>query len=388
MKAESKSTKMKMETRNAENKKLETKSSQSEKRKGVRQLATQSQVWNRLMQLSKRIRSRNRRCRLTKPKITLALGSYDRHGPLLERLASHPVFDFEFLELDPRQGRHERFLRDFEFDACELSFSSYVVAVDQGVPVHAVPVFPRRLFSHSQMYKNLNGGIENPSDLAGKRVGLSSFQNTLGVRAKGDVAHVYGVAWKSITWVVAGADVVEVKLPADVNVEHAKNMAEIESAFAAGTVQALFVSRLPRVFLSGNPNVGRFFADPQAEEERYLREQGYFPIMHVLAFKRELAGRYPELPKALFDVFTKARRRALERWNDPNWSMLLWGRREFERQHGLTAADPWRNGLEANRKNIDRFALYSHEQGLSRRRLTPEELFVAIEEEEGEKDKG
>lgn len=317
---------------------------------------------------------------MSKTKITLALGSYDRHGPLLEGLADDPLFDFEFLELDPRQGRHERFLRDFEFDACELSFSSYVVAVDQRAPVHAVPVFPRRLFSQSQMYKNLNSGIDGPRDLVGKRVGLSSYQNTLGVRAKGDIAHVYGVPWKSVTWVAAGADVVDVGLPADVRLEHAKNMAEIEKEFVNGAIHALFVSRLPRPFLEGDRTVGRFFADPRGEEERYLREQGYFPIMHVLAFKRELAGRYPELPAALFAAFEKARRTALERWNDPNWSMLLWGRRELERQRGAWAGDPWRNGLEANRKNIERFALYSYEQGLSRRRLTAEELFVPMEE--------
>jgi 4,5-dihydroxyphthalate decarboxylase len=110
-----------------------------------------------------------------KPRIKLALGSYDRHGPLLEGALTHPLFGFEFLEVDPREGRHERCLQDFEFDACELSFSSYVVAVDQSVPVHAVPIFPRRLFSQSQMYKNQKSGINGPKDLAGKRIGLSSY---------------------------------------------------------------------------------------------------------------------------------------------------------------------------------------------------------------------
>jgi len=58
---------------------------------------------------------------------------------------------------------------------------------------------------------------------------------------------------------------------------------------------------------------------------------------------------------------------------------VIWGRREWERQNRLCRSDPWRNGLEANRKNIECFALYSHEQGLTKRRLTPEELFVAID---------
>jgi 4,5-dihydroxyphthalate decarboxylase len=124
--------------------------------------------------------------------------------------------------------------------------------------------------------------------------------------------------------------------------------------------------------------VGQFFADSSVEEERYLKEEGYFPIMHVLAFKQELKQRYPELPEALFQLFEQARRKARERWNDPNWSMLLWGRRELERQEKHCNFDPWQNGLEPNRKNIERFALYSYEQGLSRRQWQPEELFVAI----------
>jgi 4,5-dihydroxyphthalate decarboxylase len=319
-----------------------------------------------------------------KPRITLAVGSYDRHGTLLEGSADHPVFHFEFLEVDPRQGRHERFLQEFEFDACELSFSSYVVAVDQGVPVNAVPIFPRRLFSQSQMYRNLNSGIDGPKDLAGKRIGISSYQNTLGVRAKGDLEHFYGVPWKSVTWVAAGEDVVAVEMPKDVKLERAKNMAAIEQEFVDGKIHALFVSRLPRPFLDGDRNIGRLFADPAVEEARYLREEGYFPIMHVLAIKRELQERYPDLPQALFQIFERARRTALERWNDPNWSMLLWGRRELERQEKLCSFDPWRNGPEANRKNVERFALYSYEQGLSRRQWKPEELFVPINENDGE----
>jgi 4,5-dihydroxyphthalate decarboxylase len=316
---------------------------------------------------------------MTKPKITLALGSYDRHAPLLEGAVRHPDVDVQYIELDPQQGRHERFLQDFEFDAAELSFSSYLIAIDQGLPVHAVPIFPRRLFSQSQMYKNVDAGIQTPKDLAGKRIGLSAYQNTLGVRAKGDLTHFYGVERSTVTWVTPGKEVVDVKLPANLKIETRDTMAEIEQEFVEGKIQAMFVSRLPKPFREGHPNVARLFADPQAEEERYLREEGYFPIMHVLAFKKALVERHPQLPQALYDIFEQARRRALQRWVDPNWSMVMWGRRELERQMRLCSSDPWRNGLEANRKNIERFALYSHEQGLTTRRLTPEELFFAID---------
>jgi 4,5-dihydroxyphthalate decarboxylase len=316
---------------------------------------------------------------MAKPSITLALGSYDRHAPLLEGCIQHPDLDIHYIELDPQQGRHERFLQHFEFDAAELSFSSYLIAIDQGLPVHAVPIFPRRLFSQSQMYKNVNCGIATPKDLAGKRIGLSGYQNTLGVLAKGDLKHFYGVARTTVTWVTPGKEVLDVELPADVKIETRASMAEIEQEFVDGKIQAMFVSRLPKPFREGHRNLARLFADPQAEEERYLREEGYFPIMHVLAFKKELAERHPALPRALYDIFEQARQRATQRWVDPNWSMVMWGRRELERQNELCSFDPWKNGLEANRKNIERFALYSHEQGLTKRRLTPEELFVAID---------
>jgi 4,5-dihydroxyphthalate decarboxylase len=317
--------------------------------------------------------------RMVITKIALALGSYDRHAPLLEGCVRHPEFDIQYIECDPQQGRHERFLQHFEFDAAELSFSSYCIAIDQGMPVHAVPIFPRRLFSQSQMYKNVNCGIGEPRDLAGKRIGLSGYQNTLGVRAKGDLSHFYGVDRQSVTWITPGKEVVDVALPADLRIETRDSMAEIEREFVDGRIQAMFVSRLPKPFRDGDKNVARLFGDSQAEEERYLREEGYFPIMHVLAYKKALAQQHPELPRALFEIFEQARQRATQRWVDPNWSMVMWGRREFERQNQLCNFDPWKNGLEANRKNIERFAMYSHEQGLTKRRLTPEELFVAID---------
>jgi 4,5-dihydroxyphthalate decarboxylase len=155
-------------------------------------------------------------------------------------------------------------------------------------------------------------------------------------------------------------------------------MAEIEAEFVAGSIQAMFVSRLPGPVREGHPSVARLFDDPQAEEERYLKEEGYFPIMHVLAYKQELAQEHSDLPQALFDIFERARKQAMRRWIDPNWSMVMWGRQALERQNQLCDFDPWRNGLEANRKNLERFSLYSYEQGLTGRRLGAAELFVPI----------
>jgi hypothetical protein len=86
-------------------------------------------------------------------------------------------------------------LIDLEFDACEVSLSSYVMAKSQGLPVIAIPVFPRRLFIQSNIWTpRRTSASREPMDLVGRKVGLITFQTTLSVQAKGDLQTEYGCA--------------------------------------------------------------------------------------------------------------------------------------------------------------------------------------------------
>lgn len=93
-------------------------------------------------------------------------------------------------------------LKGLEFDAAEVSLSSFVMAKARGLQVSGIPVFPRRLFNQTQIYVHEKTGLRDPSQPSGKRVGLQSFQTTLAVLAKGDAANEYGVDLQSINWVV------------------------------------------------------------------------------------------------------------------------------------------------------------------------------------------
>ena len=100
--------------------------------------------------------------------LTMALSHYDRHVPLFDGSVTAEGVDLKVLEvgqshpLKHGQDRHERMLQKGEFDACELSLSSYLIAKSRGMPFTAIPVFPRRLFSLSQMWVNINAGIRTP----------------------------------------------------------------------------------------------------------------------------------------------------------------------------------------------------------------------------------
>ena len=51
-----------------------------------------------------------------------------------------------------------------------------------------------------------------------------------------------------------------------------------------------------------------------------------------------------------------------------------------ERAAGIQLGfDPWEDGLDRNWKNLERFVVYSNEQGFTRRLLAPDELFVNVE---------
>src|SRR4051794_40198189 len=113
-------------------------------------------------------------------KLTIALSHYDRHVPLFDGSVTVEGVDLSILQVGQSEtlkngrDRHERMLQKGEFDIAELSLSSYLMAKSRGMPFTAIPVFPRRLFSLSQMWVNVDAGIRSPQDLIGRKVGLST----------------------------------------------------------------------------------------------------------------------------------------------------------------------------------------------------------------------
>lgn len=313
--------------------------------------------------------------------LTLALSHYDRHVPLFDGSVTAEGVDLQVLEvgqshpLKHGQDRHERMLQNGEFDICELSLSSYLIAKSRGMPFTAIPVFPRRLFSLSQMWVNVNAGIKTPQDLVGKKVGLSTFQTTLSVLAKGDLQAEYNVPWREIDWYISKDEAVPLKPMAGVKIQLLKPGQKIGAMLEKGEIQALMVPHPPEEALRGGGPIRRLFVDPKAEEAKYFRKNGYFPIMHVVAFKDEVLNKNPWLAKSVTAAFDKAKVACREYYDDPNWSRFVWGRHLFEEERAAFGDDPWPHGIAKNRANLERFVGYSLDQGLMEKRLTVEELF-------------
>lgn len=317
--------------------------------------------------------------------LSMALSHYDRHIPFFDGSVTAEGVDLQVLEvgqshpLKHGQDRHERMLQKGEFDICELSLSSYLIAKSRGMPFTAIPVFPRRLFSLSQMWVNVNAGIQSPQDLIGKKVGLSTFQTTLSVLAKGDLQTEYNVPWRQIDWYISKEETVPLKPIEGVKMELLKPGQKIGAMLERGEIDALMVPHPPQEALQGGDRIRRLFADPKAEETKYFRKNGYYPIMHVVAFKDAVLAKNPWLVSSITKAFDKAKAACMEYYDDPNWSRFVWGRHLFEEERKAFGADPWPHGIMKNRANLERFVGYSLDQGLMEKKLSVEEMFVDSE---------
>jgi 4,5-dihydroxyphthalate decarboxylase len=320
---------------------------------------------------------------MPKPKITLALSHYDRHIPFFDGSVQAEGVDLHVLEVGQShplrhgQDRHERMLQNSEFDACELSLSSYLIARSRGMPFTAIPVFPRRLFSLSQMWVNTKAGIRSPQDLVGRQVGLSTFQTTLSVLAKGDLQAEYGIDWRKLHWIVSKEEAVPLETVQGVSLRLLEAGKTMGGLLERGEIDALMVPHPPKEALRGGGNIRRLFADPKAEEARYFRKNGYYPIMHVIALRNEVLAGNAAIAAGLFDAFERAKEICAGYYDDPNWSRFVWGRHLFEEERSIFGTDPWPNGVGRNRANLERFIGYSRDQGLIGKELAVDDLFAA-----------
>ena len=148
----------------------------------------------------------------------------------------------------------------------------------------------------------------------------------------------------------------------------------------AGEIDALIAADVPKPFLEGSPKVARLFPDHEATERAYYERTGIFPIMHTVAVRKELVSQ-PELLQAVYQGFCDAKEAVRQQYtqgmifNNMNL-MLPWVSRLVEANRHLLGDDWFPYGLAANRKAVDTFLRYHFEQGLSKRRLTCEDIFV------------
>ncbi|MEG3166252.1 hypothetical protein U1701_16800 [Sphingomonas sp. PB2P19] len=290
----------------------------------------------------------------------------------------------------PPQALFRSVLRDQTYDICEFSLGSHIAAVAAGSPAYVgLPIFLSRAFRHGNVYVRADRGIATPRDLIGRRIGVMDFHQTAAVWVRGILADQYGVARSSIEWITGGLStpVLEDRAPLDLppSLSVRRSPQTLNALLEEGAIDALISPTAPTLFVHGDPRVARLWPDHRSAESAYFHETGIFPIMHLLVLKRQRLDEAPGLPRALYTAFETARQLACADMAQRDYPKIAspWLMADRARTLADLGANPWTYGISANRAALEAILRYAEEDGLTKRRFSPEDLFADVRGDDG-----
>jgi 4,5-dihydroxyphthalate decarboxylase len=295
-------------------------------------------------------------------RLRTALSPLSHHQALRDGSVEVPGVSFDWVDVPRLPDIFARMGRGLEFDLCELSVMTFLLARVHGLPISAIPVVPRHAFHHGDFQVHCDSGISQPSDLEGKRVGTRSWTLTPGVLDRGILVDEYGIDLESITWVLAGEE----------------HLREAEAGLPDNTVRSpgidLFDAVTSGVIDAGiaGVNVGRrqsarvtaLFPNAAELDRLEYERTGIVPAFTVIVIHDRVLESRPWLAQALYEGFREAREYGLQ----PDPTVLA-----------VVDSDTVPLGLNANRRSFEELIRLGREQGILTAPLDVDTLFAFSE---------
>jgi 4,5-dihydroxyphthalate decarboxylase len=228
--------------------------------------------------------------------------------------------------------------------------------------------------------------VRKPKDLEGKRIGVPLYTMTAAVWIRGLLMHEYGVDLSDVRWVQGSinktgqhGNPTVLPLLKHVAIENNTSDKTLSDLLEDGTIDAVVGTDFPAA-LYRNPTIKRLFPNFPEVERDYYRATGIYPIMHLVAIKRDLYERHPFVATSLYNALSKSKEIALSRMRAAGMlaTMMPWMLAEIEKMDAVFGRDPWPYGLEPNRKTLEALVLYLAEQSLIAKPIAVDDLFVRV----------
>ncbi len=339
---------------------------------------------------------------VSKPKLRLSFmsSSSDRVAPLLDGRVQPEGIELihTFGGMSEGAWRHLNF---GEFQFHELSISSYLISREQGADWIAIPVFPHRSFMHMNLHYHTDSGIEKPSDVVGKRIGVGEYQQTAALWMRGIMEHDHGVSQYKVHWFMerteemshGGATGFEPpegisfdRVPPDESLASMllANKLDIASVNPAalnepGSQGPNLVDRSWRIQGQGDlSKIKPMFPDRIAEGTRFFKEHGFIPANHTYVVRGDVYREHPWVALNLYNAFVQAKELSVRTLPARMPTDLVFGSDYMRQTRAVFGSDPYPYGVKANEAMLNTLIDYSHEQGLTKKRANIEEMFASI----------
>jgi 4,5-dihydroxyphthalate decarboxylase len=326
----------------------------------------------------------------------LTLGFISAFNERVEPLMNGTV-KAEGIELIPSYSHPaETFWRQLkfgEFEVAEMSMSSYLIAKAQGADMIALPAFPSRRLFQTELSYHVDSGITKPEDLAGKRLGVAEYQQTAALWIRGILEHDFGVSQYKIHWYMERSEEMShggatgFKPPEGISFQRIDKNKSLKSTLFANeldiahvaspwVLQANALDRSSRIGGDDWSKVKPLFPDRMAEGARFYKQHGFLPVNHAYIIRGDIHKKYPWVAFNIYTGLVKAKAWARQKMIEQIPSALFFGQEYAAMTRDLIGDDPFPFGIKTNRAMLDTIIGYSHEQGLTPRRLSIDELFA------------
>lgn len=340
------------------------------------------------------------------PKLRLSYigGVNERVEPLLDGTVTA-----EGIEIVPTHSHpSETFWRQLNFDQFEffeMSISTFLIARDQGADMVPLPAFPNRFLMHTNLHYHVDSGINGPSSLAGKRIGVSEYQQTSALWTRGILEHDFGISQFDLDWYMERTEelshggateftpqsgirfhrVPREKTLRQMLLDHeidvgpggTGGLGDSSGPYATGPMNWNFVDRstLRSAPTGDRSRIRPLFPDRIAEGRRFIEQHGFLPANHFFAIRGDIDEQYPWVAFNLYRGLIDAKKVAARKLPTSIPSALVFGPEYLAQTREIVGEDPYPFGLEANRPMLEMMTQMSYEQGFIKRRPTLEEIF-------------
>ncbi|HWX47146.1 MAG TPA: ABC transporter substrate-binding protein [Roseomonas sp.] len=230
-----------------------------------------------------------------------AIGTYPHTRPLKEGAVGSALLRLHFADVPAITSAFAPMVRELRFDVSEMAVATFLQARACNRPLVLLPVVLTARFQQSALLCRADSEIRGVADLVGRRVGVRAYSQTTGMWLRGIMAEEGGPRAEAIRWVTfEDAHVAEIRDPPWA--ERAAPGQDMLAMLRAGALDAAIVgSDAP-----ADPALRTVYPDPDAAAAAFWQRHRLVPVNHMVAVRRELAERRPELVAELLRLFAAA----------------------------------------------------------------------------------